>query len=147
MRWIYWLCRHCEYFNQCNYRIWWRHQMETFSALLAICAGNSPVTDEFPAQTPVTRIFDVFFDLRPNKRLGKQSWGWWFETPSCSLWRHCNGLNYPCHIGAIATKLGESIARYIYVILIFPVTQINTYFPRRTKPSRVIACHGEFSMI
>ena len=27
---------------------WWRHQMETFSALLAICAGNSPVPDEFP---------------------------------------------------------------------------------------------------
>ena len=30
------------------------------------------------------------FDLRPNKRLSKQSWGWWFETLSCSLWRHCN---------------------------------------------------------
>ena len=62
---------------------WWRHQMETFSALLAICAGNSPVTDEFPAQRPVTRSFDVFFDLHPNKWLSKQSWGWWFETPSC----------------------------------------------------------------
>ena len=48
----------------------WRHQMETFSALLAICAGNSPVTGEFPAQTPVTRSFDFFFDLRLNKRLG-----------------------------------------------------------------------------
>ena len=33
---------------------WWRHQMETFSALLAICAGNSPVTGEFPAQRPAT---------------------------------------------------------------------------------------------
>ena len=51
---------------------WWRHQMETFSALLAICAGNSPVTGEFPTQRPVTRSFDVFFDLRLNKRLGKQ---------------------------------------------------------------------------
>ena len=38
---------------------WWRHQMETFSALLAICAGNSPVHGEFPAQRPVTRSFDV----------------------------------------------------------------------------------------
>ena len=46
--------------------------METFSALLALCAGNSPVTGEFPAQKPVTRIFDVFFDLRLNKRLSKQ---------------------------------------------------------------------------
>ena len=43
--------------------------METFSALLAICAGNSPATGEFPAQSPVTRSFDVFFDLRLNKRL------------------------------------------------------------------------------
>ena len=40
---------------------WWRHQMETFSALLAICAGNSPVTGEFPAQRPVTRSFDASF--------------------------------------------------------------------------------------
>ena len=69
---------------------WWRHQMKTFAALLALCAGNSPVTGEFPAQRPVTRSFHVFFDLRLNKRLSKQSWGWWFETPSRSLWRHCN---------------------------------------------------------
>ena len=68
---------------------WWRHQMETFSALLALCAGNSPATGEFPAQRPVTRSFDVFFDLRLNERLSKQSWGWWFETPSRTLWRHC----------------------------------------------------------
>ena len=44
----------------------------------------------FPAQRPVTRSFDVFFDLSPNKRLSKQPWGWWFETPSCLLWRQCN---------------------------------------------------------
>ena len=69
---------------------WWRHQMETFSALLAICAGNSPVPGEFPTQRPVTRSFDVYFDLRPDKRLSKQSWGWWFETLSHSLWRHRN---------------------------------------------------------
>ena len=43
--------------------IWWRHQMETFSALLAFCVGNSPVTGEFPTQRPVTRSFDAFFDL------------------------------------------------------------------------------------
>ena len=53
---------------------WWRHQMETFSALLAICAGNSPVNGEFPTQRPVTRSFDVFFHLRLNKQLSK-SWG------------------------------------------------------------------------
>ena len=69
---------------------WWRHQMETFPALLAICAGNSPV----PAQRPVKRSFDVFFDLRLNKRLSKQSWSWWFETLSRPLWRHRNGHSW-----------------------------------------------------
>ena len=79
-------------FTECSlsHNSWWRHQMETFSALLATCAGNSPVPGEFPTQRPVTRSFDVYFDLRPNKRLSKQSWGWWFETQSCSLWRHRN---------------------------------------------------------
>ena len=65
--------------------------METFSTLLALCAGNSPVPGEFPAQRPVTRSFDVFFDLHPNKRWSKQWWGWWFETLSYPLWRHRNG--------------------------------------------------------
>ena len=46
---------------------------------------------EFPSQRPVTRSFDVFFDLHLNKRLSKQSRGWRFETPSRPLWRHCNG--------------------------------------------------------
>ena len=45
--------------------------METFSALLPLCAGNSPVTGEFLAQRPVTLSFDVFFDLHLNKRLSK----------------------------------------------------------------------------
>ena len=62
--------------------------MATFSVLLALSAGNSPTTGEFPSQRPVTRSFDVFFDIRLNKRLSKQWWGWWFET--CSLWRHRN---------------------------------------------------------
>ena len=80
--------------NIMNYDLlnrWWpwqRHQMETFSMLLALCGGNSPVTGEFPSQRPVMLSFDVFFDLRLDKRLSKQSWGWWFETPSHSLWRH-----------------------------------------------------------
>ena len=72
---------------------WWRHEMETFFALLAICAGNSPVPMIFPTQRPVTQRFDVLFDLRPNNRLSKQSWGWWFETSSRPIWRHCNGVH------------------------------------------------------
>ena len=61
-----------RFYGPCNNpKTWWRHQMETFSALLALCAGNSPV----PSQRPVTRSFDVLFDLRMNKRSNKQSWG------------------------------------------------------------------------
>ena len=52
--------------------------------------GEFTSPGEFPAHRPVTRGFDVFFDLRPNKRLSKQPWGWWFETLSSSLWRHDN---------------------------------------------------------
>ena len=55
------------------------------------------VTGEFPAQRPMSRSLDVFFDLHLNTRLSKQSRGWWFETLSGSLWRHCNAMpmEYP----------------------------------------------------
>ena len=77
---------------------WWRHQMEIFSAFLSLCAGNSPVPGEFPAQRPMPRSFDVFFELRLNKQLNKQSWGWWFETRSRSLWRHRNEVRRQANI-------------------------------------------------
>ena len=89
---------------------WWRHQMETFSSLLAPCEGNSPVVGEFPAQRPVTRSFDVFFDRR-------QSNGWvntrgcWFETLSRPLWRHCKAT------GNLFTRQVELCG--IYSIYIF----------------------------
>ena len=71
--------------------------METFATLLALCAGNSPVIGEFPPQSPVTRSFDVFFDLRLNKWLSKQSWGWWFERRFGLLWRRRNATNCGHH--------------------------------------------------
>ena len=70
--------------------LWWRYQKETCPASLALCAGNSLVTGEFPSQRPMARIFDICFDLRLNKRLSKQSKRRWFETPTRSLSRHCN---------------------------------------------------------
>ena len=66
---------------------------ENISALLTRCAMNSPIPCEFPSQRPVTRNFDIFFDLRPNKRLSKYSKGWWFEAPSRPLWRYCNVIS------------------------------------------------------
>ena len=62
------------------------------SALLALFVGNSPGIGEFPSQRPVTRSFDVFFDLYQNKRLSKQSRRQWFESLSPSLWRRCDGF-------------------------------------------------------
>ena len=71
---------------------------------MALCAGNSPLTGEFPSQRPMTRGFDVFCHLCLNKRLSKQAWGWGFETPSRPLSRHCNGLEitygvWDCKLG------------------------------------------------
>ena len=131
---------------------WWRHRMETFSALLAICAGNSPVTGEFPAQRPATRSFDVFFDLRLNKRLSKQSWGWWSNTPSRRLWRHCSAKHsslapsthclsyiYPC--------LGRAFAYWIVCHTKFRKQYISLvdHWPERATtlcglPKRVPRC-------
>ena len=81
-------------YQSINQITWRRHQMETFCAVTALCVGNSPVTGEFPSQRPVTRSFDIFFDLGLNKRLSKQqqSKRRWFETPWRSLWRHRNEM-------------------------------------------------------
>ena len=49
--------------------------METFSALLALCAGNSSVTNEFPLQRPVTQSFDIIFDLRLSKWMNNREAG------------------------------------------------------------------------
>ena len=53
------------------------------------------VSGELPTQRPVAQSFDISFDLRLNKRLSKQSCGWWFETLSLSLWRHSNAQVQP----------------------------------------------------
>ena len=91
----------------------WRDQMQTFSALLTICTENSPVPGDFPAQRPVTRSFDVFVDLRLNKRFRKQSWGWWFETLLRPFWRHCNAVILVSHQsanGAAALHVDPQVA-------------------------------------
>ena len=71
----------------------WGHMMTSSNGSIFRVTG--PLYGESSSQRPVTRSFGVFFDLRLDKRFSKQSWGWRFETPSCSLWRHCNDLNIP----------------------------------------------------
>ena len=75
---------------------------------------TGPLCEEFtgpgevPAQWSVTRSFDVFFDLRLNKRLSKQPWGGWFETPPWLLWRQCNVRQ-----NSIQSLDGRSAAAYM----------------------------------
>ena len=106
-------CIHGFWYHPSIPSAWWRHQMETFSALLTLCAGNSPVTGEFPSQRPVTRSFDVFFDLHLNKRLSKQQRRRWLEMPSRSLWRHCNGYRDDHCVCAMFWK-----AKYRYALIL-----------------------------
>ena len=74
---------------------WWSHKpfmMTSSNRNISRVTGPlcGEFTGEFTAQRQVTRSFDVSFDLRLSKRLSKQWWGWCFETPSRSLWRHRN---------------------------------------------------------
>ena len=110
------LLRQVEWLHKVN-NTWRRDQKETFSALLALCAGNPPVSGEFRSQRPVTRSFDVSFDLRLIKRLSKHSRGWWFDTLSRPLWRHCNesalcGLSM-FYCGLVSRSIRKSVIIHI----------------------------------
>ena len=77
----------------------WKHFQRNWPFVQGIHC--SPVNSQH--KRPVTGSFDVFFDLRLNKRLSKQSWGRWFETISCPLWRHHN----ECHFNSL--RLSDAI--------------------------------------
>ena len=111
---------------------WWRHSREAFSALLALCDGNPPVTGEFLAQRPVMRRFDVFFDLRLNKQLNNQWRRPWFETPSRPLWRHCNvhEMDKPLY--------AELFQNLIYIFDNFPTLRWHRYPKYFLKGDRVL---------
>ena len=87
----------------------WKH----FACCWPLVWGNSPVTSKFPSQRPVTRSFDVFFDLRLNKRMSKQSCSWWFETSSCALWRHCNVPDALRNDTSISSGIGAEISKHV----------------------------------
>ena len=87
-------CYRSSYYNQqhCfNIEAWMMTSSNgSIFRVTGLLCGEFTGPGEFPTQRPVTRSFDVFFDLDLNKWLSKQPWGWWLETPSSSLWRHCN---------------------------------------------------------
>ena len=117
--------------------------METFSTLLDLSVGNSPVTGEFPSQRPVTRNFDVFFDLRLNKRLSKQSSGWLYETPSRSLWRHCND-NITIHSQDFVVTFMVlntcAVHWYCIIIVIMQRTGVTTSHTEMKRSWRWLPC-------
>ena len=76
---------------------------------------------EFPKQRPVTRSFGTFFDLRLNKRLSKQSWGWWFETQWRPLWRHCNEHDFVWIFADHMTLFTNKIA----IVILTPVSVLD----------------------
>ena len=131
----------CLFSNLMNFkcRSWWRHQMETFSALLAVCAGNSPAIGDFPEQRPVTRGFDIFFDLRLNKRLSKQWWGWWLETQSCPLWRHRNGCCAACFISLpVLPYIGSLVHAGLLLSPLIPQSHRPNRHETDPKPTKII---------
>ena len=126
----------------------------SFFALLALCVGNPPATGGSPSQRPVTRSFDVFFDLRMNKRLSKQSRRRWFVTPPRSPWRHCNeqacqvfGIAYYSDVTWVSWRL-KSPATLLFVqlsvqaskktsklrITIFVGGPVTSRFPTHKRP-------------
>ena len=80
---------------------------------------------EFPTQRPVMRSFDVFFDLRLNKRLSKQPWGWWFETPSWSSWRHCNDEMCEDQIDNCHSEIARMFRKMQHVLYTVKYTHLN----------------------
>ena len=114
---------------------------------VTLCEEIPSVTGEFPSQRPVTQSFDVFFDLRLNKRLSKKSTHRWFETPLCPLWRHCNesGIFHaallPVHyndvmMGGIASQITSHTIVYSF---------IQTQIKENIKAPRHWPLCGEFN--
>ena len=64
-----------------------------------------------PRWIPHTKASDAelwcFLWSRQNKGLSKQSWGWWFETQSCPLWRQCNVFFTLLRVPGHGIKIGR----------------------------------------
>ena len=92
---------------------WWRHQNGNIFRVTGHLCGEFTGPGEFPTQRPVTRSIDVFFDLRLNK-----PWGWWFETPSWSLWRQCNKMS-------TAMSQPPVTARYVFALTLLLINCVS----------------------
>ena len=101
----------------CVIQLWWSMMTSSNGNIFRVTGhlcGEFTGPGEFPAQKPVTQSFDVFFDLRLNKRLSKQSWGWWSETLLSPLWRHRNANLLWKHCGVCSKTPGISQMYLLY---------------------------------
>ena len=100
-----------------------------------LCGEFTGPHGEFPAQGPLTRSLNVFFDLGLNKWLSKQSWGLWFETLLCPLWRHCNSLSFHlsgplCQSVFFCLFLSRPSLSFFFLSLSSRVTDFVSYISR-----------------
>ena len=123
-----WISIAWKWYLNCCHVTWWRHQMKTFSTLLALCAGNSPVTGEFPSQRPETRSFDVFFELRLNKRLSEAG----------DLRRHC------AHYDVIV-MISYETTMHLHLFFAAKTVSCCPVFPM-TLSKRELATEGQLSV-
>ena len=108
--------------------------------ITGLCAGNSPVTGEFPSQRPVARSFDVFFDLRLNKQLRKQSRHRLFDTPSRSLWRRCNASHCDVTVMVVMMCYGHPIQGPVSLRIMTSQFKDIVSHAHKSKPVKCIFC-------
>ena len=99
---------------------------------------------DFPAQRPVTRSFNVFFDPRLYKRLNKQPRGCWFQTPPRSIWCKCNVFT---HHGTNTIHYSEITASVLYVLIPNPLWFCLRVFPNLVKQLFEFSTAGQFSLL
>ena len=107
---------------------WWRHQMESFYALSAPCAGNSPVTGVFPRQIASdAELWCFLWSAHEKTQLSKQLRRRWFETPWRSLWRHCNELWVLLRVPAPFAKILQPTRKNVHTVIELVEFDIGTW--------------------
>ena len=142
--------RYSTYFQPRNFTTWWRHQTEAFPRYWPFVRWihRSPVNSPHKGQWRGALIFSLICAL--NKLLSKQSWGWWFGTPSRSLWCHCNEIMYPCRTVSYCaviiviynvTENAISVKSCVWMCLCYGVLCCAIHICHCSVPQLAISCH------
>ena len=104
----------------------WKHFLRYWPFVRII--HRSPVNSPHKGHWRGALMFSLICVL--NKRLSKQSWGCWFEMPSRSLWRHCNGLNKNLHTNSCEKETWIMFNNYFNANVFI---HVEKYVIRRNK--------------